>query len=272
MIKRPEKPNMYSYRKVEVFLADLLSWYKTQGQSMRNLATKLNISVSLLSLMAKGKRSFTEENVDVFAPFFSWNAQEVSWLKQLILLNDPDIDKKHSAMKSLSRFNDFKDESAKEVLTYKYLKKWWNIAIREMSELPDFKDDAYWIQERLLFQVPLVEIRKSLSFLHKHKLLASYGAFRRLDCQAEIYKLSLSAFHTQMLEKAVESIHKVSSDDRYILGHTMALDKEKFDEAKVILSEALEKISALSESSKKMENVYHFSFVGFPLTSSKDKK
>lgn len=261
---------MYSYRKVEVYLADLLSWYKGQGQSMRNLAKKLNISVTLLSLMAKGKRSFTEENVDVFAPFFSWNSQEVSWLKQLILLSDSDVAKKHQAMQSLSRFNDFKDDSAMEILTYKYLKKWWNIAIREMSEIPGFQDDALWIQERLVYKVSLTEIKRSLVFLHKHKLLASYGAFRRLDCQAEIYKLSLSAFHSQMLNKAVESIHKVASVDRYILGHTLAIDTEKFPEAKKILEDALEKISKLSENAVKLNDVYHFSFLGFPLTSSKE--
>lgn len=271
MINRPEKPNMYSYRKVEVYLADLLSWYKVQGQSMRNLAKKLNISVALLSLMAKGKRSFTEENVDVFALFFSWNPQEVSWLKQLILLNNPNVEKKHLAMQSLSRFHEFKDESAKEILTYKYLKKWWNIAIREMSEIPGFQDDAIWIQERLLYKVSLTEIKKSLAFLHKHKLLASYGAFRRLDCQAEIYKLSLSAFHAQMLEKAVESIHRVSAKDRYILGHTMAIEASKFPEARQILEAALEKIALLSEISSVLDDVYHFSFLGFPLTSTKVK-
>ena len=271
MKNRPEKPNMFNYRRVEVYLADLLTWYKNQGLSMRNLAKKLNVSVSLLSLMSKGKRALTEENVDVFAPVFSWNNQEVSWIKQLILLNTQDISKKHSAMQGLARFNDFKDNSAGEVLTYKYLKKWWNVAIREMSELPGFQDDPQWIQDHLLFKVPLTEIRKSLSFLHKHKLLAQYGSFRRLDCQAEIYKLSLSAFHNQMLSKAVESIHKVSSDERYILGHTMVLNSDKFDEAKLILSEALEKIAKLSDQSGEGNNVYHFSFLGFPLTSNKEE-
>lgn len=272
MIGRPEKPNLYRYRKVDVYLADLISWYKSQGQSMRTLATKLNISPALLSLISNGKRSLTEDNVDIFASVFSWDAQEVSWLKKIIMLNDGDVEKKHLAMKSMSRFHEFKADSPMEVLTYKYLKKWWNIAIREMSELPDFVDDPVWVQERLLFQVPLIEIRKSLKFLHKHKLLASYGEFRRLDCQGDIYKLSLSSFHAQLLDKAVESIHKVKSEKRCVLGHTMALDYENFEKAQMILTEALEKISKLSDDRMDLNDVYHFSFLGFPLTSLKDKE
>lgn len=271
MKNRPGKPNVFDYRKVDTYLADLIEWYKGKGISMRSLSSKLSVSVSLLSLICKGKRSMTEENVDLFADYFEWNSQEVSWIKQLILLNHPDVNTKYQAMDGLSRFQKFKDNSANEILTYKYLKKWWNVAIREMSELPDFQEDQEWIQKRLRFQVPLQEIRKSLNFLRKHKLLASQGEFRRLDCQANIYKLSLSAFHSQMLQRAVDSIYRVSSDDRYILGHTLALNSFHFPEAKKILDEALEKIARLNDDDATLDDVYHFSFLGFPLTSIKEK-
>lgn len=268
---RPSKPDVYKYRQSHVYLADLIVWHKEQGCSMRNLAKRLNVSPALLSLVTKGKRPLTEENVDIWAPIFKWNAQEVSWLKQLVLLEHSSVEQKGEAMDSLSRFKVYKETSSQEVLTFKYLKKWWNVAIREMSELPDFKEDEGWIQERLLFTVPVADIRKSLKFLNKHKLLAKYGDFRRLNCQGDIYKLSLSTFHNQMLDKAVESIYKVSTENRYILGQSLAINAEKFPEARAILQEALERIVKLGEGETSPTDVYHFSFLGFPLTQKKDE-
>ncbi len=270
-MNRPSKPDVYNYRQSHIYLADLVRWYKEQGCSMRNLAKRLNVSPALLSLVAKGKRPLTEENVDIWAPTFKWNAQEVSWLKQLVLLEHSSVEQKEEAMETLSRFKTYKENSSEEVLTFKYLKKWWNVAIREMSELPDFQEEEGWIQERLLFSVSIAEIRKSLKFLNKHKLLSKYGNFRRLNCQGDIYKLSLSTFHNQMLDKAVESIYKVSSEDRYILGQSLAINAARFPEARAILEEALEKIVKIGEEEPHPTDVYHFSFLGFPLTLKKDK-
>jgi uncharacterized protein (TIGR02147 family) len=138
-----------------------------------------------------------------------------------------------------------------------------------MSSLPDFVEDPQWISERLVFKVPLPEIRKSINFLKKHGLLAKDGNVRSLNCDGEVYKLSLSGFHDQILGKAVESIYKIPSEERYLLGHTMTILEERFPEARIILEEALRKISALHENSEPGDKVYHFSFLGFPL-STKD--
>jgi uncharacterized protein (TIGR02147 family) len=270
MRNRPGKPSVFNYRLSHIYLADLFEWYKGEGVSLRNLAKRLNVSPSLLSLIAKSRRPLTEKNIEIWAPVFNWNAQEESWLKQLIFLEHASVEEKQLAMEKLSRFSTFQENSDNELVTFKYLKKWWNIAIREMSELPDFEEDEEWIQNRLIFKVPAGEIRKALKFLNKHKLLAKYGTLRSLNCQGNVYKLALSGFHDQMLNKAVESIYKVSSDDRFILGHTLTIPTEKFSEARLILQEALDKVNELRDQGKNSGDVYHFSFLGFPLTK-KDK-
>lgn len=266
MKKRPDKPNVYDYQKLDVYLADLITWYKAKGQSLRNLSKKLNISPALLSLVSKGKRQLTEENIDIWASVFNWNSQEVSWLKQIIILEHAAPEEKSKAIENLTRFNSYKENSSKEVLTYRYLKKWWNVTIREMSSLPDFIEDENWIQKRLLFRVSVIEIRKSLAFLNKHKLLAKYENFRPINCEGPVYKLALATFHNQLLNKAVESIHTLSSEERYILGHTMAIDSKKFSEAKDILDEAIIKLKKLNSDETNPNDVYHFSVLGFPLT------
>lgn len=271
MITRPDKPDIFKYQDSRVYLADLFSWYKQNKVSLRSLAKKLNVSPTLLTLIAQGKRQLTEENIGLWAGVLGWNEQEVSWLKHLIVLEFDGPENKKEALESLAKFKAFQEHSSREILTYKYLKKWWNVAIREMSQLADFQENAEWIQERLLFTVSLKEIRKSLEFLNKHRLLAKFGEFRLLDCQGDIYKLSLSDFHQQILEKAVESIYKVSSKDRHILGHTMAMPKDQLPELKRILDETLERIAGLNSNFKTETEIFHISLLGFPLTEKKEK-
>jgi uncharacterized protein (TIGR02147 family) len=269
MIHRPDKPSLFNYRQPQVYLADLISWYKGRGISLRNLARKLNVSPALLSLITKGKRQITEDNVDVWALYFEWNSQEVKWLKKIIMLEFATTAEKREALDSMTRNRSFSEKSPEEVLTYKYLRDWWNVAIREMSALPDFQEEEGWIQERLLYRISVEDIRKSLKFLNKHKLLVKYNNFRRLDCQGDIYKLSLTNFHEQILSKASESIYKVPSDKRHILGHTLVLSKDQLPELKDILDEALERITKLAKKADKSKEVYHVALAGFPLTEEK---
>lgn len=266
MKTRSARPDMFTYRSSHAYLADLINWYKEAGVSMRSLAKKLNVSPALICLLAKGKRPLTQDNVAAWSTALNWNTQEVSWLKHLIQFEYADTESKEKAFNNLIRFQKYQEDSTEDVVTFRYLKKWWNVTIREMSELPDFVEDPQWISERLIFKVPLPEIRKSLAFLNKHGLLAKDGKLRTLNCDGKVHKLSLSGFHDQMLGKAVESIYRISSEERYILGHTMTIHPSKFQDAKIILEEALAKISSLHEDGKSSEAVYHFSFLGFPLT------
>lgn len=272
MKNRLDKPVVTNYQNVHVYLADLIYWFRAKKTSLRSLAKRLNISPALLSLVVKGKRKMTEENVDIWAPIFGWNSQEVAWLKNLIILDHADTPQKLKAMSDLTRFKAFQEHASNEVLTFKYLKKWWNVAIRELSELSEFKEDEYWIQERLQFKVSAIDIRKALIFLNKHKLLAKYGDFRTLDCQGNIYKLSLSDFHKQILERAVESIYLVGSENRHILGHTMAMPKSRLPELKLILDNTLKEIMKLSTPLSTDAEIFHVELLAIPLSSKKEIK
>lgn len=269
-MKSAPRPDIFSYRESVKYLADLVSWYKVSGTSLRKLSQTLDVSPALLSLITKGKRPLTEENIDRWALVLKWDAQEVNWLKRLVQLDFSSVDDKKTAVKNLSRFKVYQEDSSKEVFTFAYLEKWWNVAIREMSDLPDFKEDPEWIQKRLLHKISLGEIRKSLVFLNKHQMLYKYDEQKRLDCQGNVFKLSLSSFHQQILQKAVESIHLVPSEERQILGHTLSLSKDQLPEIKKILNKTLEKLMKLSQNADKNKEVFHVELVAFPLTSKKD--
>jgi uncharacterized protein (TIGR02147 family) len=270
-MKRTNRPDIFSYRESVKYISDLVLWYKANHISLRQLSQRLNISPTLLSFITKGKRPLTVENIDLWAPVIGWDTQEVNWLKRLVQLDFSTVDEQKEAIKNLSRFKIYQDESSDEVFTFNYLEKWWNVAIREMSDLADFEEDPEWIQKRLLYKVSLGEIRKSLIFLNKHQMLYKYEENRRLDCQGNVFKLSLSSFHQQILEKAVESIHTVPSAERQILGQTLSLSKDQLPEIKKILNATLEKLIKLSQKDTDEKEVFHIELVAFPLTSKKEE-
>jgi uncharacterized protein (TIGR02147 family) len=269
MKRRPDKPEVFLYRKSHLYLADLILWYKKKNISLRNLSQKLNISPSLLSLMIHGKRSVSSEHIQNWAGIFEWNEQEINWLLQIIRLETSPVHEKQDALESMAKFKSFKEKSPQEVLIFKYLQKWWNVAIRELSERSDFIEDEKWIQDKLIYKVSLENIRKSLQFLNKHQLLSKYKQFNRMDCQGDVFKVALSHFHEQILSKAIESIYKVDTNKRHLIGHTMLISQNKIPEIKNIIDEAMEKIIKLAAIKDETQEVYHLALMSFPLTEEK---
>ena len=92
------------------------------------------------------------------------------------------------------------------------MSKWYNVAIREMATLPNFKAEPSWIQKNLKSKVPLSEIQKSLNFLFERNFLTKdkNGKIQQkeklLDCWGGVHKLALSQYHTQVLNVAADSI------------------------------------------------------------------
>jgi hypothetical protein len=68
-----------------------------------------------------------------------------------------------------------------------------------------------------------------------------------------------------MLDLAHESIHSVARDERLIMGQTMAVSKENFEQIKHIIQKAVKQINEVNKGSHNKENVYHVEIAAFPL-------
>lgn len=265
------RPIPYDYKNYQEYLADLIAWYKKNNTSLRALAIRLAVSPSLLSSVVNGKRSLTSEHIEKWASVFEWDENEKSFLQKCIhFQNHPEREVKAEAFKKMTRFKKYQERSSRELVTWNYLEKWWNVVLREMSHLSDFKMDIDWIRQRMLYPVSKEDIRKSLEFLSEKKLLANQGEFLRLECHGGVYKLSLAQFHAQMLEKVVQAIYKSPSDERHVLGHTFKFSKKKLGKIKMILDRALEEIAELEVGNEKDVEVYHIALTAIPLTKRKE--
>jgi uncharacterized protein (TIGR02147 family) len=266
-MKTAARPSPYDYKEYREYLAALFAWLKENNMSLRRLASKLDVSVSLLSSIVQGRRNLTRAHIENWKRHLDWDESEVSFLEKMIHFQDGDErEQKADAFKKIIRFKRYQERSTREVVTWQYLEKWWVVVIREMSALKEFQFNAEWVQARLRYPVAVTEIRKALQFLKDHKLLAGQGEFTRLDCHGGVYKLALAQFHGQMLERASDSIYKATTEERHILGHTYRLNPKKLAQLKRIMDKALEDMAALEDESDNEGEVFHVALTAVPMT------
>jgi uncharacterized protein (TIGR02147 family) len=272
------QPNVFEYEDVGLFLNDWLEYLKANKKiSLRQLTKASEISVGSLSMILNGKRRFTEKALQKILIHLKLNPQERRFLELLHAVGESEsAEVRVEALSEMSRLSAYRKANQKEHDIYKYLTKWFYVAIREMILLPDFKEDPAWIQKRLRGRIGLQEVAEAIAFLEDRRLVIrdvngrlSLPEFD-LQCKEGVHKISLGEFHRQVLELAHKSIHEVARDQRYILGRTVAISTSEFHQAKEIFDEALRKIESLGRGGEASKEVYHFELAAFPMTDGKD--
>ncbi|MCH2534911.1 MAG: TIGR02147 family protein [Bdellovibrionales bacterium] len=264
-----KKPEVYKYNDYREFLKDWLDFKKSSQSnfSIRGLSQKAGIATGYINMVLTKKRNITNKALDKLLPHLKLQPTEVNFLRELIEFNDSS--KHNLKIKSLNKMNQYKyyrENSSELNVLQTYIKNWHYVTIREIMESSNKKLSAKDIYKKLKFKVNINEIEEVLDFLTKNNLNNSDNI--RAEHQ-ESLRVSMSHFHQDMLNKAVDSIYITERESRFINAHVIGLDKKNYEKAKDILQDALEEIIKMSESSdNKNDNktIYNFSVLGFPLT------
>ena len=264
--------NIFEFHDYRDFLSHVLKdLKKNEKVSMRKISSNIGTTAANLSMVVNGKRKLTFELADKFTSFLKMNKQEENYLKNLIILNDSsDILAKYDAYRKMKRNYAYKEEHANSLESFKYLSNWYNVVIRELVETKGFCWDAKHIQNRLPKKIPLKSVKVAMDFLVKNNFVSIENGVakidKNLDCIGGVYKLSLSKFHDEMMKITVDSIYEVESENRCILGHTIALSEKEYHQATELLNEALGKIKKLGRDGQDKDEVYHFTLSTVPVS------
>lgn len=274
--QKQSKPQIFAFHDYRMFLQ---SWFEfkrsTQPHfSMRQLAQLAGLATGYLPMVIAGQRTLSADALEKLLPFLGLTSQEKTYLELLRRMSDsPSSEARKEALERIQKFKGYRSTNHKETEAYKYLTHWYYVAIREMAALPEFKADPAWIQQRLRQKIPLSEIESALKFLSEGGFLkiSKTGDVhplpeKAIECIGGVYRVALGQFHKEMFKLAGESIDRIVSDERAILGNTVAVRSEDIDKIKSILNEAQNKIRELTEQQRNGEEVYHVSLVAFPLT------
>lgn len=269
------KPNIQNYHDYLEFLKDWTDYLKKKndGFSLRKIAQQAEIASGYLPMCFSRQRNLSSKVYEKIKPFLKLSVKEKRFLDLLRIIAESEIpEERVQALTDLQKQSDYKLSHHSELEAHQYLSRWYYVAIRELVNLPDFKNDLAWIQDRLRGRVSQKEISEGMQFLIKYGFILtnSMGQFKvaekQLSCHEGVYKISLGEFHRQMLDIAKKSIDEVPREERTLLGHTVALSQEQYNKIQVLLRKAINEIETVENTSQVKTEVYHIELAAFPLT------
>jgi uncharacterized protein (TIGR02147 family) len=273
--------SVYNYHDYRTYLRDHIAYEKSVDPqySLRSLAKKAKVSAAYLSVVLNGHKGLSKKVMEKLIKVLELGPEEKEYFRLLMTIADSDvIEERVEALDKLQKFRRYRNLNPKETETYRYLTKWYYVAIRELATLPDFKMDVKWIAEKLCYPLSNAEITKALNFLTKYHFIEPKpdGTVtipqKKIECWGGVYRMALGQFYRQIYGLASTSIETIPRDERHIIGDTIAIPAESFHEFKEILDDSLKRISKLGNSKANPDSIYHIGFLGFPLAKGKKKE
>lgn len=267
-------PSPFDFNDYQEYLLAWFRYYKDRKKgTLEEFSNKTGLKADyFVRVLKRTKRLEPEAHAKVLE-YLDLPATERAFLDALYHVSETDSkEMRLAAMRRLMSFAAFRENNPREYEVWRYLTHWYYVVIREMATLPGFKPDPKWIHERLRRPVAPSDIQKALVFLE------GAGFFKRTEdgriealaknvkCSGGVFRVALGQFHRELLEIASSAIQDTPSDQRLLLGHTVAVPKEKYDQVTRILSDAMEKIKDLGAGEGATDEILHIEVAAFPLT------
>lgn len=269
-----DRPNIFTFFDSIQFLNDwivFLKKFKNQF-NLNILSKKSGLSTSNISMILNKQRPLTEKSLQKLTPCLFLSNDEKEYLNHLRIIDQSEEQSvRIESLNQIIRIAKSKSENTNDLKIFEYLTSWYNVAIFELVNLTEFQLDPVWIQQRLIKCISLFEIQDSIKFLQAHKFIGQTEGGKwiqlkqDLSCQGGIYRLSLGEFHRQIFELAHASIETVPREDRLIMGQTMALSVQDFENLKLIINDAVSKMNQVNKNPSEKTAIYHVEIAAFPM-------
>ena len=273
---------IFEYDNYRAYLRDLYKVYKeTKPQfSYRYFSQKAGFrSPNFLQLVIEGKRNLSPESIEKFTNALNLGKKEAEFFRVLVYLNQArTVSEKKIYAEQLMRFRPFRYIHPLRQDQYRYYTDGHNIAIRELTSLPEFTEDPAWIARRLVPPISPQQAKKSLDLLLQMGLLKRDGSGRLVQADAfistgdEVTSTSVANYHRTMIQMGAEALDRFAGPDRDISSVTMTLSKKNFREIKALIQKFRKELLAIADQDQSPEGVYQVNFQLFPLTKGAKKE
>jgi acetoin utilization deacetylase AcuC-like enzyme len=100
-------------------------------------------------------------------------------------------------------------------------------------------------------------------------------SYRKIEQEVSIFSQvpseALRKFHTQWLEKTLRALHEQTQAERYTSTETLILSENQLQEAERIFDEALDRVTALSQTRDRGGEVHHIGIHRIRVTHPRKK-
>jgi uncharacterized protein (TIGR02147 family) len=278
--EKPFSPNIFEYYDYRQYLKDLVLFEKNRNPvfSNRYIVYKAGFkSPTALKHVVDGKRNLTLESANRFASALKIEGIKRHYFLTLVLFNQTQsLAEREKYLNELIELKKAENPSLLNEEKYDVLSKWYHLAIREVVDLPDYKNSAKWISRILCPQVPPQDISESIQLLKKLGLIEKVdGRLKPVEktiaTDERVKSVKAVEYHRQMINLGAESLTRFSSEERDISGTTLRICKNDVANVKMMLKDLRRKILTLAANSADADQIYQLNFQFFPLVNT-DRK
>ena len=241
---------------------------KNPRYSMRAFARDIGISAPRLSDILKQRYGLSKSAALSIAGKLGFNQKETTYFCDLVESQHGRSDAIRK--KALERAqSNIKNYSQLSIDQFQVIADWYHYGILELSKTRDFQSNEEWISKRL--EITPVLAHAAIERLIRLKLLgrSDKGILTAINQYVAgpdgIPSEAVRAFHTQIMEKAKNSIQKQSVQERDLSSLVLAFDPKKLDEARAMIKDFRRKFAATFGTTGECENVYCISVQFFNL-------
>ena len=238
-------------------------------------AKKLGLAgTASLTMVLNGQRSPGRNLTEKIIHYFGFPPKHAAFFRDLVKLDKMRGDPELSAMliEKLKRAHPAKTFRKLDDQAFSVLAHWHYNAIREMTHLKDFSEDAAWISSRLDHKISRREAKAAIAKLIAMQILTRDANRRLRPAEMTIEaggggaNEAIRSYHRQCLDLAAHSLEKVAVERRTFCSQTMTIDVAQMDRAKVLLAKFQDDMAKLMETGGGNQ-VYQFNMQLFPLTT-----
>lgn len=170
----------------------------------------------------EGKRNLSKKTLVKLLPALELGKEQAQYFENLVFFNQATtFEEKGFFYKKLVRSpgnSSFRKLGASQLRVFE---KWHTIAVREMLNLKEFREDPRWISGNLLKKIDPREASESLSMLLSSGLVGKVSEKLRavdpdITTEDEIKSFLVTGYHKQMLELAIWAQDMIPAKDRDI--------------------------------------------------------
>jgi uncharacterized protein (TIGR02147 family) len=266
--------SILNYSDYRSYLRDHLKAVQKRNKkfSCGDWARKLGLSTpSALTMILNGQRNPGSNLIERLIRDLKLVRREATFFRELVLLDkckNKESERVFTELR-LAELHPRKEFQGLSLNTFKAISNWQYYAIRELVDLPNFKEDSTWIQKRLRFNLPAKQIQDTIATLVDLGLLTrdSKGKLKytqQIETTSDLPDEGIKKYHEQALSMAMTSLNTVKPELREISGMTFTLNNKDLIRAKEILRQAQYDLSKLAQNPG--HEVYQLEVALFPMT------
>jgi uncharacterized protein (TIGR02147 family) len=222
----------------------------------------------------EGRRKLTSKMLDSFIKGMALTDSDARYFTALVSFNQSknSIEKQHllAQLRGLKR-------KVKQALVstdhYEYYTKWYNVVIRELACIMDWKDDFELLAKSVVPPVKKNEARESIEFLAHAGFIEKRGDGRyyqkdpAITSGPEVCSLGIRAYNAFMAGRAQRAIEEFPPTERDIQTLTIGISREGYRLIKQEMQDFMSRVVRIVDEDKTVEQVYNVNVHLFPMSA-----